>query len=115
MLITKYYYGSTSNPAEVEMYHPIFGFEKLGKITLPRVTVCGIFDNETKVLKIGYSRCSPKDIFIKKIGKELAYNRAKSNPVITMILSDNEVLSHVFFAQAKQLETRVINMKHFKF
>ena len=114
MLITKYYY---SNPANgtLEEYIPYVGYKVLENRPVPRISICGIFDNETKVLKIGCSRCSTKDKFDKKLGKELAYTRAETNPIITMKLAEGEVLSHVFFDQAKNLTIRILKMKHFKF
>ena len=114
MLITKYYY---SDPAEntIEEYSTITGFKVIGREPIPRITVCGIFDNETKLLRIGYSRCSIKDKFNKQVGRDLAQHRAEHKPVIVLQLAEGEVLSHVFFEQARCLTSRVLRMKHFKF
>ena len=114
MLITKYYY---SVPADktTEEYTPYTGFRVIDRTPLPRISVCGMFDNETRLLRIGYSRCSTKDKFDKKIGRTLAQHRAEHKPVIILQLAEGEVLSHVFFEQARCLVERVLKMKHFKF
>ena len=114
MLITKYYYSQFVNKT-IEEYTPSVGYKVLKRSPMPRITICGIFDNETKLLRIGCSRCSTKDKFDKKVGQELAQHRAEHKPVIVLQLAEGEVLSHVFFEQARCLTTRVLKMKHFKF
>lgn len=114
MLITKYYYSDPANKI-TEEYTPYTGFKVISRTPLPRISVCGIFDNETRLLQIGYARCSTKDKFDKKIGRTFAQHRAEHKPVITLRLAEGEVLSHIFFEQARCLTERVLKMKHFKF
>ena len=114
MLITKYYYSAPADKI-TEEYTPYSGFKIINRTPLPRVSICGVFDNETKLLRIGYSRCSIKDKFNKKVGRDLAQYRAEHKPVIVLQLAEGEVLSHVFFEQARCLTERVLKMKHFKF
>lgn len=82
---------------------------------LPRLTICGVYDSETKILKIGVARCSPKDLFVKEIGRKLAEERAETNPIHTTIVHPNEVISHVFFNLAKTLENRYSLLKSISF
>ncbi len=42
----------------------------------PRVTVAGIVENG--ILRIGFSRCSHKDVYVKKLGNVIAEGRARS-------------------------------------
>lgn len=45
------------------------------KDPLPRITVVG--EHKDGVLKLAASRCSTKDRFVRKVGRELAENRLK--------------------------------------
>lgn len=82
---------------------------------LPRLTVCGVYDSETKLLKIGVAKCSPKDFFVKKVGRKLAEERAETNPINVTVVHDGEVISNVFFNLAKTLETRYSLLKSVSF
>lgn len=87
----------------------------LPRKSLPRITVCGIFDMETRKMTVGISRCSEKDIFVKKIGQKLAYDRAENNPVATIDILESETMSNVFFDFARLLEKRYLSKRSFKF
>lgn len=80
-----------------------------------RITACGIFDTETKKMKIGVARCSHKDIFLKSVGKELAYKRAETNPIMEVEVLNGETLSSVFFDQARLLDKRYSTASYIKF
>ena len=82
---------------------------------LPRLTICGVYDSETRVLKVGVAKCSPKDLFVKKVGRELAEKRAETNPFHITTLHPGEVVSHVFFDLAKTLEKRYSLLKSISF
>ena len=71
MKIVKYYYGTPSF-TEVVSYNGVTA-SIVSRTPNPRVTICGIYDHDTNVLSIGVSRCSSKDLFVKKIGAKLAY------------------------------------------
>lgn len=114
MEIIKYFYGAGFE-TKLESWNPVIGYKLLGLKQEPRISICGVLDTETNILKIGCARCSPKDQFIKKIGRKLAYDRALSNPMVTLTLTDGEVMSHVFFQEARHLEKRMLNANYFKF
>jgi hypothetical protein len=90
MKTTKFYY---SKPVHVRLIpvmtdaqgEPLYIFrdESITKIvrTVPRVTVASVYDPEKNVMSFGVAVCSPKDIFKKSIGRELALERAKTKPV----------------------------------
>lgn len=42
-----------------------------------RATVVAVYNTKTDVAKIGLAIANPNDMFARKIGKELAYSRAK--------------------------------------
>lgn len=65
----------------------IFVMEKVGaKVKkMPRVTVASIYDPDTNTMTFGTAICSPKDVFKKEIGRELATKRAKQFPEHTIV------------------------------
>ena len=107
-MIVRYFYGDRT-PIRVEEYHSALGFKLIEKKPCPVVTVCAIFDEETGKLSMGIARCSEKDRFIKKIGRELSYKRASENPQLTMNLRKYERFSEVFYDLAKMLQKRYLN------
>ena len=107
-MIVRYFYGDRT-PIRVEECHSIFGFKLIEEKTCPVVTVCAIFDEETGKLSMGIARCSEKDRFVKKIGRELSYKRASENPQLTMNLRKYERFSEVFYDLAKMLQKRYLN------
>ena len=121
MKIVKYYYAKplflqNANVLVDENNNPIQIREtRETRKSLPRLTICGIYDTETNILKIGVSRCSPKDLFVKEIGRKLAEERAETNPIHTTVVLPGEVLSHVFFSLAKTLEKRYSSLKSISF
>lgn len=50
----------------------------------PRITVASVYDPDNNVMKFGAAVCSPRDLFVKKIGRDLAEERANNNPEITI-------------------------------
>lgn len=61
-----------------------------------RITICGIFDTETKTMTFGASRCSKQDSFKKDFGRKIAYGRAQRNPYLETDVLENEKISDVF-------------------
>ena len=47
---------------------------------LPRVTVASVYDRDTNTMRFGVAICSPEDMFVKEVGRELAKKRAQENP-----------------------------------
>ena len=113
MKIVKYYYGTPSF-TEVVSYNGVTA-SIVSRTPNPRVTICGIYDHDTNMLSIGIARCSSKDLFIKKIGAKLAYDRAENNPIVKVSVMDHEKVSHVFFDQARLLEKRFETKNYIKF
>lgn len=107
-MIVRYFYGDRS-PIRVDAYHPTTGFTFIEEKPCPVVTVCAIFDEETGKLSMGIARCSEKDRFVKKIGREISYKRAVENPQLTMNLRKYERFSEVFYDLAKILQRRYID------
>lgn len=73
---------------------------------LPRYTVCSILDDETRTLTFGIARCSSKDAFSKKIGRDLSYERAIKNPVCKIQVPENLKISDVTVDVAFRLMER---------
>lgn len=79
---------------------------------IPRVTVCGLFDEKTNSVSFGVARCSAKDRFTKRVGRDLALKRAKENPYVVVKLSSNKKPKDIFFETAQQIETDVLAMPY---
>ena len=52
---------------------------------VPRVTVASCYDPDTNTMTFGAAVCSPKDVFSKKVGREIAEKRARQFPEITLV------------------------------
>jgi hypothetical protein len=63
--------------------------------THPRTTVCAVF-TENSVM-FGASRCSTKDSFSKKVGRERSILRAQKNPLKVLPLSEGLNRRDVFY------------------
>lgn len=94
---------------ETRFYHskPEYLYEILNN---PRVTICGIYDEEKEIMSFGISVCSTKDQFIKRIGREIAQNRAENKPYMKITSSKKDIGS-TFIKFAIALEDKVVNMK----
>lgn len=77
---------------------------------IPRVTICGIFDPDKKMLTFGVARCSAKDTFVRSIGRNLAYKRAITEPYKVVSVSDSEKISDVFINTCLYIENEVMAM-----
>lgn len=120
MKIVKYYYSEPTYKINTELIVDEVGRElelthKSVRKALPRFTVCGIFDMDTRKMVLGISRCSDKDAFVKKVGQKLAYERAEQNPIATIDVLPTETMSSVFFDFARLLENRYLTQKSVKF
>ena len=85
------------------------------QISLPRLTICSIYDDETKELSFGVSRCSEKDLFVKSVGREKALKRAEESPIEVMRVDDKRMLGKIFIDRCLELEDEFYDMKTFKF
>lgn len=52
---------------------------------LPRITVASVYDYETNVMRFGVAVCSPEDMFERRIGRQIAVNRAHESPKKTIV------------------------------
>jgi hypothetical protein len=107
-MIVRYFYGDRT-PIRIQEYQPTFGLKIIEEKPCPVVTICAIFDEETGKLSMGIARCSEKDRFVKKIGREISYKRAVENPQLIMNLRKYERFSEVFYDLAKMLQKRYID------
>lgn len=64
----------------------------------PSYTFAGIKQNGE--LRVGFARCSPKDQFCKKKGRDIAKGRAIKNPVNIIIDADNIQKSFIEYCQS---------------
>lgn len=118
MLIVKYFYEKSrfiETYCVKENHYGLNEFKTISKKPLRRLTACGIYDTETNVLRIGVSVCSPQDVFRKKEGAKLAYERALNNPITGVELLEGERVSDVFFEQARFLCRRYNKLDTIKF
>lgn len=104
MEIVKYFYGDRT-PVMKQCFeiHSYKDVEYTVYKQPPVITVCGVYDESTGKLNIGLARCSEKDNFVKKVGKELAYNRAINTPYIIVQLPIGSKFSNIFYDIAKTL------------
>lgn len=76
---------------------------------LPRITICSILDGDT--LSFGYSTCSHKDTYVKKLGQHIARQRAELNPYKKVTIEDKKdihVISDAIVSEIFELETKRI-------
>ena len=105
----KYYYSTpvTIKKSEVLSLNSgvIVGVSKKEtyKCRMPRITICGIYDDETDTLSFGLAKCSPKDQFVKSIGREIAYERALNDPICIVKVGDRRI-SEVYSDVALDLD-----------
>ncbi len=64
----------------------LFVYDKLGSTVkrIPRITVASVYDPESNTMTFGAAVCSPKDVFSKKVGREIAEKRARQFAEITI-------------------------------
>lgn len=95
----KYYY---SAPTQIRIGYylanddglPIYTFahSKLYK-NLPRVTICSILEGDK--LSFGYTVCSSKDQYVKKLGQRISYARASTKPYVVYHVSNTQDIHEI--------------------
>jgi len=72
---------------------------------VPRVTVAGVLDEGNNTLRLGVSRCSPKDQFSKAHGRKVAEVRADERPskIVQVPPKEKGTLGRFFYEQAQEL------------
>jgi len=76
---------------------------------IPRVVICSVLNGNE--LSFGYTTCSKKDNYVKKIGQQKAYDRAINKPYKTVILNDisdikdvsKEIVDEIFEIESKRI------------
>ena len=111
----RFYYGEQLSLSDLEIlldkHNRIIGTGTISnRKSLPRVTVCGIWDTETNTMVFGAARCASKDSFEKSIGKELARKRANESPMRTVTITPSEKVSDVFLENARGIEFEIMQM-----
>ena len=114
MLKPRYYYSDTRYEGMSKCLFDDNGYlidfkDPLSVQRKTKLTICGIWDTEKNTMSFGYAKCSPNDQFVKKIGRELAYNRALEKPIVIVYISENEYVSDVFINNALTLEDKIMN------
>ena len=71
----------------------------------PRISIVG--EHKDGVLRLAASRCSPKDRFMRKIGREIAEDRLKNGKFL-MELKTKECNSEKFHEYAHMLITDIL-------
>lgn len=110
MKVERYYYsypyGTGSAWALLDPHKKVTANSVVGKYIkpFPRLTVCGVFDSDTHTATFGTAVCSPKDIFIKKTGREIALKRATESPVKTVHVINIKDFAQEFYKVAAELE-----------
>ena len=116
MRSTKYYY---SRPAYVKYMRTLVdgqgevlfisdrGLDSKPK-RVPRICVASVYDRDTGIMQFGYSICSPKDIFNKSIGRDIAYKRAISKPVKKVQLKAGAKVRNVSVKYANEIIDKFI-------
>ena len=91
MKTVKYYYSAPIHIRHIPVItddegRVLYIYDRIEPIMkkLPRVTVASVYDPITDKMTFGASVCSPKDMFVKRIGRENAEKRARQFPEITI-------------------------------
>lgn len=109
MLKPRYFYSEPYSLASVKYVTDGEGFlvdpieDAVFERHCPRLTICGIWNTETNVMTFGIATCSKNDVFTKRIGRELSYERAMNNPVKSIDLDESNI-SEQFLTVAREFE-----------
>ena len=79
------------------------------KYKFPRVSICGVYDNENQTMTYGVALCSHKDVFKKNIGRELSRKRAYENPYRIVDIHPSQSVPDVFMTHAMDIENEVLS------
>ena len=109
----RFYYGEDITLANLEVVlnqdRNIVATGKLSNASkFPRVSICGVYDDEEQTMTYGVALCSHKDIFNKSIGRELARERAYKNPYKVVNIHPSYTVSETFMFHARDIENEVM-------
>lgn len=92
MKSVKFYYSAETHIRRIPVLTDAQGnvtyiFDRITSVVkkIPRITVASVYDPIENKMTFGCSVCSPKDVFNKKFGRELAEERARKYPEITIV------------------------------
>ena len=111
MKTTKYYYSKPAYKVMVEaltdgsgkiVFIPDKRVQSKAK-RVHRITVASVYDDVNNTLSFGVSVCSPKDVFSKFKGRELAYIRALNNPSKKVVLKQRKSIRKASVKYANEL------------
>lgn len=83
-----------------------------GRRSFPRISICGIYDNEANTMSFGVARCSGNDTFVKAIGRNLSRKRAIEKPFRVVKIHPSQKISEVFMTHALNIESEVMMMEY---
>ena len=69
----------------------------------PRITVAAIWNTTTNEITFGSSVCSPKDVFSKAVGREIAFKRANKFPEVKVVVTRKNKIGRISKRYAEQL------------
>ena len=78
------------------------------KSRAPRVTICSIWDTDTKKMSFGVAYCSYKDIFQKKLGRKIALNRATTKPYKVIDVPDGISVNDLSCETSRAIESEIL-------
>lgn len=58
-------------------------------------TLCGVVSSKGNLL-VGLAICNPQDQFVKKLGREMAYDHAHVQPIAELVIPEGEYAGHIF-------------------
>lgn len=79
---------------------------------LPRLTICGVYDNEEHTMTYGVAICSSKDVFKRKIGQKISYDRAFIKPYRIVKINPSDKISELFINNARQIEHEILGSRY---
>ena len=121
MQTVRFYYSAPVVTATVAMietseFDPdaVLGFWSTSRKPLPRITICAVFNEKDSTLSFGAALCSAKDRFIKKVGREIAEQRARTNPMKVVPVTTENVVS-IRMQTFEEIEEMIWEMNPKKF
>ncbi len=115
----KYYYSEALYKAKMDVivncHRYVLNEEDITEFKpLPRITICGIYDDKERTMTYGVAKCSSKDIFKKKIGQRISYNRAFIRPYRIVNIKPEDKISEVFIKNARDIEYEILGKNYYE-
>lgn len=121
MKTVKYYYSAPVHIRHIPVLtddegNVLFVYDKVEPSVkrIVRITVASVYDPVENKMTFGVAVCSPKDVFKKSIGREIAERRARQSPEITVVAINRKKLREVSKRYANDLIERHLS-KHVQF